>query len=787
MEQQANAGVLEYGSDIARDTYAKDTPGQTPGIDHSPEQHQHKPNLALDGVPEVGGTLKKPNFEKDAGMGKVAEEVEIEEAFTPIGKSGEHDIHHTDTSDYNYKSKHASKVSHGGKGSDEAGEDQFHYKFKDHKIDVNDNQTKTKLSHVQQRVKASGVDPKHHDAVSKSIHKHITAESVEIDEAGRWENTSQGRAYRRLSPEEKARRAKANMLMKRSGAPKSRAKTAKVGIGKLKTVYKGSKLQRNDVMSDLIADLEMAYLGEAMSDSERKQAAAKIFRMHQAKQAAKQANAALGKKSDPAAKAARRDSAGYKTSDDSHLDSKPKAPEKKRGRGERDLPHIVSQLRGVVDTKDGKPSAVKFKDGTTKNVKPKHAAAWLKKHDSAKPQQKLDMYKSHDSHSSFKSYAKEGVEENINEMEGAQKPVRGKDKETLDYSRSVVAQMRAKRLADKKKANVKEEVDQIDELSSKTYKDYIRKAASPVNKSSAVNLASKGAHKLATSDNMDAGEKEDRKAFNRGRGIQRAAKKLYGRTNESNDHLQRMADTWNDHADHKDPKVQKHIKKAEKAYNDNDHDSFFHHTQKAADHAYTLKYKPGVAKPGVTQMDRNRKPTKEDMDNNAQQPQKPKSSAKQKAMKALGVLKMISRGSMTTRKEEKMAGQEYRTQMSKVKSKDPAIRKAISNIYDKKPGKDIDHPEVKAAKKYMKTEAWFDTNSWPTHKDHRKKTADRKTADTLNKPDTLKKRQQMHPAHRKAYDAKVRKSIYDKHGVGNRKVETTPLDKKLHHPDVKAP
>ena len=134
-----------------------------------------------------------------------------------------------------------------------------------------------------------------------------------------------------------------------------------------------------------------------------------------------------------------------------------------------------------------------------------------------------------------------------------------------------------------------------------------------------------------------------------------------------------------------------------------------------------------------------------------------------------------------------MAGQEYRTQMAKVKSKDPAIRKAISNIYDKKPGKDIDHPEVKAAKKYMKTEAWFDTNSWPTHKDHRKKTADRKTADTLNKPDTLKKRQQMHPAHRKAYDAKVRKSIYDKHGVGNKKVETTPLDKKLHHPDVKAP
>ena len=32
------------------------------------------------------------------------------------------------------------------------------------------------------------------------------------------------------------------------------------------------------------------------------------------------------------------------------------------------------------------------------------------RHDSAKPHQKLDMYKSHDSHKSFKSYAKEAVD-----------------------------------------------------------------------------------------------------------------------------------------------------------------------------------------------------------------------------------------------------------------------------------------------------------------------------------------------------------------------------------------
>jgi hypothetical protein len=74
--------------------------------------------------------------------------------------------------------------------------------------------------------------------------------------------------------------------------------------------------------------------------------------------------------------------------------------------------------------------------------------------------------------------------------------------------------------------------EQVQELSSKTMKNYIRKAASPIQKNSAPNLASKAAHKLATSDDMDAGEKEDKKAFNRGQGIQRAAKKLYSRTSD---------------------------------------------------------------------------------------------------------------------------------------------------------------------------------------------------------------------------------------------------------------
>ncbi len=76
---------------------------------------------------------------------------------------------------------------------------------------------------------------------------------------------------------------------------------------------------------------------------------------------------------------------------------------------------------------------------------------------------------------------------------------------------------------------------------------------------------------------------------------------------ESSDSMDRMADTWNDHADHKHPKVQKHIKKAEKAYNAKDHEGFYHHTQRAADHAYDLKkkQKPSPVKEAIQRrMDR---------------------------------------------------------------------------------------------------------------------------------------------------------------------------------------
>ena len=88
----------------------------------------------------------------------------------------------------------------------------------------------------------------------------------------------------------------------------------------------------------------------------------------------------------------------------------------------------------------------------------------------------------------------------VNEIEGAQRPVRGKDKETLDYSRSVVAQMRAKRLADKKKINAKEET--VNEISDKLKKNYIKKANLDISDKEKIGLLLKKPNSQMKKDTM---------------------------------------------------------------------------------------------------------------------------------------------------------------------------------------------------------------------------------------------------------------------------------------------
>ena len=222
---------------------------------------------------------------------------------------------------------------------------------------------------------------------------------------------------------------------------------------------------------------------------------------------------------------------------------------------------------------------------------------------------------------------------------------------------------------------IKEEL--LGEVSDAVKLRYISKANRDIdNKERASQLADKQGAPASVGKSLSKSTKKRRE------GVRLARSKLGDvpkkGMSESSSWVQQTADTWNDHADHPHPKVQKHIKAAEKAYNNKDMDAFHHHTNRAADHAYTLRK--------------------------------------------------------------------------------------------------------------TKKESWFDTNSWPTHNRHRQRTAARVTADTLNSDKIRKKRNEMHPAARKAYDNKVRDNNNKKYGyhpqVGHKQNKTTPLPKHLHHPKV---
>lgn len=297
--------VLEYGTQQAANQYASDTPGQTPGHEPNPVQHQHKPNLAVDGVPVPGGQIKKPNFDKDAGMGKVTAKEEVEQIDELSKKT---------------------LTSYMAKASDARG----HRKLSTKKVDN----------------RYTGV---------YRAGKRLEKEEVEVDEGfGDMVN-------------------KVKDKIKKAAADVKNFKNTDTAaqIRKNKTTQGVKVEQKEHVVNEILDSLIEKYnLQEAMSQAQR--------------DAMRDASKEYGKpKVDPA---------------DVDHDHKPEP--KKRGRGERDLPHITTQLRGVVDMGD-KHSGVKFKDGSTKKVHPDHAKSWLAKHDSAKPAQKLAMYKSHDSHSEF--------------------------------------------------------------------------------------------------------------------------------------------------------------------------------------------------------------------------------------------------------------------------------------------------------------------------------------------------------------------------------------------------
>ena len=760
MEQQANAGVLYYGSDLARDTYAKDTPGQTPGVDHSPEQHQHKPNLALDGVPVPGGQLKKPNFEKDAGMGEVVKEGKGEKncgcGKDPCETYGKQDDmkemkDKCGEGEYWCNKDQKCKPIPDGMKVDKDGV-LVKESFKNYTVTHNKTGKKYKVTAMHDKSAAEKARAQHGGSASRysgTSTSDFTVEEV-VNEAGRWDQTSAGRAYRRLSPEEKARRAKAKMIQRRSQAMKGSNKSSKVGISKLRSVYKG----RKRAVEELLQDLHMAYVEEAMSPEQRKRAAQKIFQMRMDQKARQD----LQKKSDPAAKAARRDAASYKTSDDSHLDKKPKAPEKKRGRGERDLPHIVAQMRSVVD--NDKHPGVKFKDGTTKKVSQKQASAYLKKHDSAKPADKMNMYKAHDSHKSFMKHVGEAMkgmgDSAMTGMDPNDAPKPGEAAKDRKMARKMQQH-------DMKKGR---DITKINYYSADARKRYQKKfgegmmddikdkvKASPLN----MNTLSRKRAQVKVDlkkrlNKMEAVDDKDKK------GLEKLAKGLKGSSQAHLDQMKKLKKMISDgyiaeKSVPNNPKLWAAKKAAAKAKFDVypsayangwaakaykkaggtwrsesvEHDlnelstrTLTNYIQKASN---PVKKKSAInlaSKGGYKLGQQSSKPMGGDFSAGEKEDRKAFKRGKG-IMRAAQKIQRKTYGNMTkptpyggsemspsltrkTKKEEKMPGQEYRTQMSKVKSKDPAIRKAISNIYDKKPGKDINHPEVKAAKKYMKTE-----------------------------------------------------------------------------------
>ena len=142
----------------------------------------------------------------------------------------------------------------------------------------------------------------------------------------------------------------------------------------------------------------------------------------------------------------------------------------------------------------------------------------------------------------------------------------------------------------------------LTELSPKTISSYQKKAGkeySDLKKSTMSATSREGGYHKGYISQKEYDAQHDMAAKKRQRGKGLAMSKGKGVQKESSSWLQRTADTWNDHADHPHPKVKKHIKAAEKAYNNQDHEGFAHHTNRAADHAYALRQKKKTVKEGA--------------------------------------------------------------------------------------------------------------------------------------------------------------------------------------------
>lgn len=371
VEEKLDEKVLEFGTDAARDKYSDDTPGQTTGVDHNPEQHRHDKKLAVDGVPVPGGAVKKPDFDQ---VVEAKEEGEECKHCNGTGKHGKEDCKSCNGTGM-IKEAH---IKNCGCGEDPcktygSKEDQL-------KKNVKEEVVSEKSAAEVLKKRYASYDPDDNPQATKRVKDHIPGmKTYKLHPDAKLTDRGYSKKGKMAALKKQHERrpeqygiTKEDTVMMTGKKEKTLAAIKKKGD---EAVAKANAKLRGEQVNSILDDIIHAYnLQEAMSSAEK----------------AARADAARDK-----------DLARPKV-DPADVDHSYK-PAKKRGRGERDLPHITTQLRGVVDM-GTKHSGVKFKDGKTVKVHPDHAKSWLKKHDSAKPAQKLAMYKSHDSHSEFSKH-----------------------------------------------------------------------------------------------------------------------------------------------------------------------------------------------------------------------------------------------------------------------------------------------------------------------------------------------------------------------------------------------
>ena len=89
-EAVANAATLEFGSTSARDTYASDTPGQSGGDPAHEPTHAMKAKygLSVNGVPDKGGSMSKPDFTTTTGIKVEGHDTEAKAAQRNVPSRG---------------------------------------------------------------------------------------------------------------------------------------------------------------------------------------------------------------------------------------------------------------------------------------------------------------------------------------------------------------------------------------------------------------------------------------------------------------------------------------------------------------------------------------------------------------------------------------------------------------------------------------------------------------------------------------------------------------------------